>query len=123
LIFFLLLPLLKPTRTISLDTDWFYRKGGNWVYSFLDRTLNGLTAWSETWLLRLVRATAVFFQNAQARLTLFIMVNIWLVQGIRGKRLQLKKHKLYSDITEGALPVGLGAAVSTAFIVLVFLIS
>jgi multicomponent Na+:H+ antiporter subunit D len=123
LLFFLLLPLLKPTRTISLDTDWFYRKGGNWVYSLLDRTLNGLTDWSETWLLRLVRATAVFFQNAQARLTLFIMVNIWLVQGIRGKRLQLKKHKLYSDITEGALPVGLGAAVSTAFIALVFLIS
>ena len=27
LVFFLFLPLLKRTETISIDTDWFYRKG------------------------------------------------------------------------------------------------
>ena len=31
LAFFVMLPLLKRTRTITLDTDWFYRKAGPWL--------------------------------------------------------------------------------------------
>jgi multicomponent Na+:H+ antiporter subunit D len=37
LVFFLFLPLLKRTETISIDTDWLYRKG-------LVRLLEGVTA-------------------------------------------------------------------------------
>jgi multicomponent Na+:H+ antiporter subunit D len=31
LAFFVMLPLLKRTLTITLDTDWFYRKAGPWL--------------------------------------------------------------------------------------------
>ena len=31
LAFFVMLPLLKRTMTITLDTDWFYRKAGPWL--------------------------------------------------------------------------------------------
>ena len=54
LAFFLLLPLLKRTETISLDTDWFYRKGGRAFYWLCDKSLNGLNDWSQKWLAQYV---------------------------------------------------------------------
>ncbi|MDT8440902.1 MAG: Na(+)/H(+) antiporter subunit D [Desulfuromonadales bacterium] len=42
LAFFLLLPLLKRTETISIDTDWFYRKGGIQFHRFCAWAFNGL---------------------------------------------------------------------------------
>ncbi|GEQ96372.1 Na(+)/H(+) antiporter subunit D [Iodidimonas gelatinilytica] len=40
LAFFLLLPLMRRTRTVCLDTDWFYRKGGKAVASALTRVIS-----------------------------------------------------------------------------------
>ncbi|MCX8084038.1 MAG: Na+/H+ antiporter subunit D, partial [Calditerrivibrio sp.] len=34
--FFFMLPLLKRTETITLDTDWFYRKGADVFVRFVD---------------------------------------------------------------------------------------
>lgn len=36
LAFFLMLGLLKRTLTITLDTDWLWRRGGNWIVRGLD---------------------------------------------------------------------------------------
>jgi len=47
LVFFLFLPLLKRTETISIDTDWFYRKGGRLFYHIMDRGLNSINAFSD----------------------------------------------------------------------------
>lgn len=44
LVFFLFLPLLKRTETISIDTDWFYRKGLNLCMA----AMTGLCAWTAT---------------------------------------------------------------------------
>ena len=44
LVFFLFLKLLKRTETISIDTDWFYRKGGRLFYYIMDRGLNSVNA-------------------------------------------------------------------------------
>ncbi len=42
LAFFMLLPLLKRTRTISIDTDWFYRKGAKLFVYGCDKIFNGI---------------------------------------------------------------------------------
>ena len=42
LVFFLFLPLLKRTETISIDTDWFYRKG----LTFCMAVITGLCTWT-----------------------------------------------------------------------------
>ena len=42
LAFFMFLPMLKRTETISIDTDWFYRKGGKLLFSLADRFFNRL---------------------------------------------------------------------------------
>lgn len=47
LAFFLLLPLLKRTKTISLDADWVYRMGTKGFVAVTDRVLNGLNNWAQ----------------------------------------------------------------------------
>ncbi|MCW8858339.1 MAG: Na+/H+ antiporter subunit D, partial [Deltaproteobacteria bacterium] len=42
LAFFMLLPLLKRTETISIDSDWLYRKGGKLFVYGCDKIFNGI---------------------------------------------------------------------------------
>lgn len=123
LVFFLFLPLLKRTDTISLDTDWVYRKGGRAIFTILDRTLNGLNWSAEKRLIAFVRFLADFFKDAVAQIALLFVVTFWLLKGDGGKRLEIKKMMLYSDITQGTLPVGMGAGIATVFIVLIYVLS
>ncbi len=122
LVFFLFLPMLKRTETISLDTDWFYRKGGKIAYVFFDKVGNGINIICERIIMAFVRAMTKFFTDAPGKLAVYLMVNFWLMQ--EGKKsLELKKRRLYTDIVQGTLPVGLGAAFSTLFIGLVYILS
>jgi multicomponent Na+:H+ antiporter subunit D len=56
LVFFLFLKLLKRTETISIDTDWFYRRGGRLFYYVMDMGLNGLNALSDRAIARAIPA-------------------------------------------------------------------
>ncbi len=40
--FFFMLPMLKRTETITLDTDWFYRKGAVLFMKFVDKFVIGI---------------------------------------------------------------------------------
>jgi len=122
LVFFLFLPMLKRTDTISLDTDWFYRKGAKLLYVFFDKTLNTINYVLDRIVISLVKIVAGFFADFVANIALFIFVNIWLFKGISGKRLEIKKETLYYDIKEDLIPVGIGAAISGIFLVLIFLL-
>ncbi len=64
LAFFLLLPLLKRTETISLDSDWFYRRGGRLFYTLTDKALNGLNNWGDQlFIKRIPGLLARFFEE------------------------------------------------------------
>ncbi|MBM4325877.1 MAG: Na(+)/H(+) antiporter subunit D [Deltaproteobacteria bacterium] len=124
LVFFLFLRLLKRTETISIDTDWFYRKGGQLFYRVMDRGLNGLNERAEQvfsvglagWLGR--RSRDLPFRLAQV-----FLYPIWLALGLRGGELREESLALKQTLAKGASPVGIGAAVSTAFLLLFFILS
>lgn len=120
LVFFLFLPLLKRTDTISLDTDWFYRKGFGLLYTFFDKTLNGINHYVDKYVMAIVRLIVNLFSDFVANLALFIFVNIWLLKGESGKKLEIKKEHLYYDIKEDLIPVGIGAAISGIFLIIIF---
>ncbi|GAB6887734.1 Na(+)/H(+) antiporter subunit D [Desulfothermus okinawensis JCM 13304] len=122
LVFFLFLPMLKRTDTISLDTDWFYRKGGRLLYVIFDKSLNTINYVVDKFVISLVKTIAGLFSDFIANIALFIFVNIWLFKGVSGKKLEIKKETLYYDIKEDLLPVGIGAAISGIFLVLIFLL-
>ncbi|WDP88124.1 MAG: Na(+)/H(+) antiporter subunit D [Desulfobacter sp.] len=110
-------------KSRNLDADWLYRKGTKIIYQSLDKGLNSLNRACEGILLEFVRKTAAFFQQASIHFALFCAVNLWLVQGYRGKRLSYKKEQFYNDLTHGTLPIGIGAAAAISFIMIIFLIT
>ncbi|THB79881.1 MAG: Na(+)/H(+) antiporter subunit D [Desulfobacteraceae bacterium] len=114
---------IPEIRSKNLDADWTYRKLGRLAYRGADLGLNTLNRVSEAILIRSVKATASFFKDTVAKLALFVTVNVWLLQGHRDKRLEIKKARLYNDIAQGTLPIGIGAAVAISFIIIVYFIT
>jgi multicomponent Na+:H+ antiporter subunit D len=110
-------------KSINLDVDWTYRKLGTAAYSFLDRGLNAVNRRAENILMTVVKGGSAFFRQITVHLALFFSVNLWLVQGYRDKHLALKKQRLYNDVAQGTLPIGLGAAVAISFVVLIFVLT
>jgi multicomponent Na+:H+ antiporter subunit D len=110
-------------RCVNLDADWFYRKGGRLFYRVMARTLNPLNEACERFFVSgFVKDMAHLSKDIIARLALFAMVNFWILTGLRGERLRIKKVNLHADIMGGTCPVGLGAGAATAFLVLVFVL-
>jgi len=114
---------VMEVRSKNLDADWTYRLFGQFAYKILDRGLNSLNRVSESVLMKFVKSVAVSFQNTTANFALFVAVNFWLLIGYRDKRLEIKKRRLYNDILQGTLPIGIGAAVAISFIFLIFIIT
>jgi multicomponent Na+:H+ antiporter subunit D len=69
--FFLLLTHLDPEPTISLDTDWFYRRGASAVLGFAGGGLARAQVWvgnlSDVVMQRLVLGTASTLRNVDLR--------------------------------------------------------
>ena len=107
-------------RSVNLDADWFYRMSVRGTFRALDWGLNALNARVEHWVRAWARGLSVVFQNMTSGLLLFLAVNGWALLGYRGKRLEMKKYRLYADVQNGSLPIGFGAAVATVFIVVIF---
>lgn len=109
-------------RAINVDSDWIYRKLGRSVYTAFDNVLNPLNTWCETLVRSFAAGVARFFGGAGANVSLFIAVNFWLLIGYRDKRLEIKKHRLYNDVLQGTLPIGIGAAVTVTFILFLYVL-
>ncbi|MFH2059517.1 MAG: Na(+)/H(+) antiporter subunit D [Pseudomonadota bacterium] len=114
---------IPEVRSKNLDIDWTYRKTGGLVYKILDVVLNAFNRVCESTLMTIVKGITSFFMRAVAKTALFFCVNVWFFLGYREQRLEIKKRRLYDDITHGTLPIGVTAAVSISFILLVYYFS
>ncbi len=124
LVFFLFLPLLKRTETISIDTDWFYRKGGRLFCYIMDKILNGLNEVSERIFVgRLASYLGRISRDGPTRAALLALVPAWIIGGTKGKELEYKRETLRAALGAGASPVGLSAAIATIFLIIFFLLS
>ena len=111
-------------RCINVDADWFYRKGARLFYRVIDKIFNGLNSLCDRVL---VKGLAGFLgrlsRDLPARIALLFLVSFWILSGVSGKRLEMKKTNFYNDILEGTLPVGIGAGVAAVFITLIFVLT
>jgi multicomponent Na+:H+ antiporter subunit D len=106
LVFFLFLKLLKRTETISIDTDWFYRKGGRIFYLVMDRALNGLNSLSDRIFVgETTRYLGQFSKNGPTRLTLSALAPLWVLMGTRKEKLDLKKETISAVLKTGTSPL------------------
>ncbi len=110
-------------RAINLDFDWVYRKGSAlfvrcviWFFDTLRNCSGGVLSRGILPVLNQVG------KDGLARAALLFMVTYWMLTGTRGKRLEMRKTRLYNDIARGTLPAGLGAGIATLFIIVLFLL-
>jgi multicomponent Na+:H+ antiporter subunit D len=111
-------------RCLNVDADWFYRKGARLFYRVMDRTFNGVNSvFDRVFVKGLAGAVGRLSKDLPARISLLFLVSFWILRGVSGKRLEMKKTNLYDDISEGTLPVGIGAGVAAVFIILIFILT
>jgi multicomponent Na+:H+ antiporter subunit D len=122
LVFFLFLKLLKRTETISIDTDWFYRKGGRLFYYVMDHALNGINKISDRIFVGgLAGYLGRVSRDGPTRAALLAMMPAWVMTGAGGEKLARKKASLRAALQTGTSPVGITAAIATIFLIVVFL--
>lgn len=120
----LLLSGIYPAEQVcvNLDADWWYRKGGDLFYRTMARSLNGINRWSERLFVTMLAAfLARLSKDLIARLVLYPLITFWVLRGVSGERLEARKAKVYRDILNGTLPIGIGAGAATGFLFLIFL--
>jgi multicomponent Na+:H+ antiporter subunit D len=121
LVFFLFLPMLKRTATISLDTDWFYRKGGKLFYNLMDSSLNSINATvHKTFVGGLVNSISRFAAEGPAKILVLVMKPCWTIMGKNTAQQEELRSKIKDGVEKGAFPIGITAWLSVLVLAILF---
>ncbi|MDE2641661.1 MAG: Na(+)/H(+) antiporter subunit D [Verrucomicrobiota bacterium] len=111
LAFFVFLPWLKRTPTISIDFDWFYRKGAKLFYAAMDRSLNGLNKAADKHVIKtFLPALTRFALVAPATLTAMALKPVWRAMDPDEDRLAKRRDELVAKFTTSTFPIAYSAA-------------
>ncbi len=122
LVFFLFLPMLKRTATISLDSDWFYRKGGQFFYATCDKCLNGINSIAHKSLIAgLTHSICQFAKESPTRLLAFLLTPIWEISGNSPEQQKELRENLSQSVRNGVFPIGITAFLSVILLAALFL--
>ncbi len=111
-------------RSVNLDFDWFYRKGGAAFYRITDVLGNGINkAFDAVFLKSLVPSINSFAENIPSRLLLLILVPLRGLGGIKNEDAMAFKKRAQLSLEKGAIPIGITAAAAALFMVVLYLLS
>jgi len=123
LAFFVFLPWLKRTPTISIDFDWFYRKGAKLFYATMDRSLNGLSRAANKYVIKtFLPALTRFVLVAPATLTAMALKPVWRAMDPDEAGLAKRRDELVAKFTTGTFPIAYSAACVLILLTLLILI-
>lgn len=121
LVFFLFLPMLKRTPTIVLDTDWFYRKGGQFFYATCDTCLNGINSIAhKTLIAGATKKMCQFATDGPTNLLTLILTPVWEISGTSKEQREKLRESLRQNVKSGAIPIGITACLSVLLIGILF---
>ncbi len=121
LVFFLFLPMLKRTATISLDSDWFYRKGGKLFYNLMDSSLNGInSAVHKTFIGGFVTSIGRLASEGPAKILILVMTPYWSAQGKKAGEQEQLRNEIRAGVDKGAFPIGITAWLSVLVLAILF---
>ncbi|MEN8198532.1 MAG: Na(+)/H(+) antiporter subunit D [Thermodesulfobacteriota bacterium] len=109
-------------RSINLDFDWTYRKGGRLVYQGLDYCLNGINRLANRLIAQdFTSWLANFCKNGQARLTLFVTRPFCLLHGMTDQQLAESENKVIAKFKTSNFSIASTAIFTVAFLLLLLL--
>lgn len=110
-------------RCVNIDADWIYRKGARLFYFIIDKLFNGVNRLSDQIFVRgLAGFAGRLSRRAPEILALGTLVPLWSATGTTGEKLQDRIAKARAALKTGSSPVGIGAALATVFLIVVFLL-
>ncbi|MCF7733269.1 MAG: Na(+)/H(+) antiporter subunit D [Akkermansiaceae bacterium] len=110
----MLLKIYPPElRSVNLDADWFWRKGGAGVLRAVDVCFNGLNRWAHAGMMRTVAWVSGWGGDAPARLVGRAAGGWYRLQGVAPAAREERAARLAQRCRDGGFRVGLmaGAAV------------
>ena len=123
LVFFLFLPLLKRTDTISLDFDWFYRKGGRLVFFLLDKGFNNVNSFVDKTIAKgMTCRLSRFFALGPGRFGLAMIKSFWQMSGIGAVELDNSEKRYLEKYRTANFSIGSTAIFALFFILLFFIL-
>ncbi len=119
LAFFLCLRWIEPRPAVTLDFDWFYRRGSPLVYAVLDRLMNGMNDLAGRLFLRgVVRPLCRFFEAAPTRFLFAAMEPVWKLRRLDEASLSDQRQSLHRQSRRGAFSIGLTALLAVVLLAL-----
>jgi multicomponent Na+:H+ antiporter subunit D len=110
-------------RCVNIDDDWIYRKGARLFYFIIDKLFNGVNRLSDQIFVKgLAGFAGRLSRRAPEILALGTLVPLWSATGTTGEKLQDRIAKARAALDTGSSPVGIGAALATVFLIVVFLL-
>lgn len=110
LVFFLMLGWLKRTNTITLDTDWFYRKLLPPVVDRIGLVLNRINSSTRHLVVdRFVGSLSQLAQSGPTRFLGLLATPVWKAQNLSSEELAGKQQELERQSRAGAFPIGITA--------------
>ena len=114
----------EPTPTISIDFDWFYRKGAKIFYYSVDKAFNSINRAAEKLVIKtFLPALVQFIITAPVSITKILLRPIWQ-ESLSADKSTLKKQEkdLTAKFSSGTFPVAYSAIFILIFIgLLIFL--
>jgi multicomponent Na+:H+ antiporter subunit D len=108
-------------RCVNLDADWFYRKGGRLFYRAADLGFNALNRVSDQWLAKgLTGAVNRFCRNAPARIASGLLLPFYRPGPSRADNPRHFAKAIQDAFDNGVIPIGVSAAASGLFLILLF---
>jgi multicomponent Na+:H+ antiporter subunit D len=109
-------------RSLNVDADYFYRKGGELVYVLTDGALNRINAFVNKtvalgWTSRLSR----FYSLGPARVCLAIVKPFWQLSGVDGQALVISEERFLKKFQYANFSIGSTAVFALGFLLLFLL--
>jgi multicomponent Na+:H+ antiporter subunit D len=122
--FFLLIRKLTPERKISIDLDWFYRKGVAWIAAIFDAWLNGLNTWVHRVIARdLTAGLAGYCKDGPARLLMGVARPLWELSGISTRGMDNAQARMLKRHRTGFFSAGSTAILAAALLLLLLILA
>ena len=109
-------------RSVNIDSDWIYRKGGKWVYGLFDKSLNAINAAAHKSIIEdALGKLGRFTQQGPAHIFKWIMTPYWALKGKSKEEQKELKVSLATAAEKGTFPIGITAWLSILVLALLFL--
>ncbi len=108
-------------RSVNIDSDWFYRKGGKWAYILFDRTLNSLNAVAHKLIIAgTVSKLCQIAKEGPAYILTALLTPIWELSGTPPDQREKLRENLNENIQNGVFPIGITACLSVVLLGILF---